>query len=51
MFRIKRHRRSLLAGVLMALCVVLAFATGGKAWAAYREKSSPGHRETCGEGW
>jgi len=48
---LKRARRSPLAAVLMVVCVVLALATGGKAWAAYREKGSPGHQETCGEGW
>jgi hypothetical protein len=48
---LKRGRRSLLTAVLMVICVATAFAAGGKAWAAYREKSRPEHQETCGEGW
>lgn len=47
---LKGGRRSLLAAVLMVLCVLMASASGGKAWAAYGEKSRPEHRETCGEG-
>lgn len=48
---LKGLRRSLPAAALMVLCLVMACAAGGKAWAAYREKSRPEHRETCGEGW
>lgn len=48
---LKRRKRSVLAAGLMALCVVMMIGTGGKAWAAYSEKSRPEHRETCGEGW
>jgi hypothetical protein len=36
--------------VLAVLCAVMMVAAGGKAWAAYREKTSPGHRSHCGEG-
>jgi uncharacterized BrkB/YihY/UPF0761 family membrane protein len=48
---LKGARRNLLAATLMVLCVVVVFAAGRKAWAAYSEKSKPDHRETCGEGW
>lgn len=44
-------RRSLSAAVLMVLCTVMVFASGRKAWAAYREIIRPEHQETCGEGW
>ena len=43
--------RSLLAAVLLVLCLMVVSAAGGKAWAAYSEKSRPEHQETCGEGW
>ena len=48
---LKGARRNLLAATLMVLCVVVVFAAGRKAWAAYSEKSKTEHRETCGEGW
>lgn len=37
--------------VLSVLCAVMLVAVAGKAFAAYREKSSPKHRSHCGEGW
>jgi hypothetical protein len=49
--RLKRGRRGLLSIALMALCLVMAAAAGGKARAAYGEKSRPEHREICGNGW
>lgn len=49
--RLKGVRRSLLAAVIMILCIITVFVAGGKAWAAYREQSRPEHQETCGEGW
>ena len=48
---LKGARRNLLAATLMVLCVVVVFAAGRKAWAAYSEKIRPEHQETCGEGW
>lgn len=48
---LKGGGRSLPAGALMILCVVLMLASGGKSWAAYSEKRRPEHRESCGEGW
>jgi hypothetical protein len=48
---LKGQRRSVLAAVMLILCVVIEMASGRKAWAAYREKSRPEHQETCGEGW
>lgn len=48
---LKSVKRSLSAAVLMVLCVVMVFAAGKKAWAAYSEKSRPEHQETCGKGW
>jgi hypothetical protein len=47
----KSVRQSPLAVALMVLCVVMVFAAGRKAWAAYSEKSRPKYQETCGEGW
>lgn len=44
-------RRSLLTVVLLLVCVLMSFATGRKAWAAYREKNRSQHQLTCGEGW
>lgn len=49
--RLMGGRRSLLSVALMALCLVMVAAAGGKAWAAYGEKSRPAHRESCGNGW
>jgi glucan phosphoethanolaminetransferase (alkaline phosphatase superfamily) len=48
---LKGVRRSLSAAVLLVLCALMMIASGAKAWAAYREKSRPEHRETCGTGW
>ena len=48
---LKGVRRSLSAAALLVLCLVMVFAAGRKAWAAYSEKSRPEHQETCGEGW
>jgi glucan phosphoethanolaminetransferase (alkaline phosphatase superfamily) len=48
---LKSMKRSLPAAVLMVLCVVMVFAAGRKAWAAYSEKSRPEHQQTCGKGW
>lgn len=48
---LRRAGRRLPAAALMVLCLGMALASGGKAWAAYREKSRPEHRETCGAGW
>lgn len=48
---IRGARRSLPAAAALALCLLMAAAAGGKAWAAYREKNGPSYRETCGEGW
>lgn len=47
---LKGGKRSLPAG-LMLLCLVMVFAAGKKAWAAYSEKSRPEHQQTCGKGW
>jgi uncharacterized membrane protein YhaH (DUF805 family) len=44
-------RQRLLTALLLVLCVVMVFAAGRKAWAAYSERSRPEHQETCGEGW
>ena len=44
-------RQSLLTAVLMVLCTAMALVAGRKAWAAYSEKVSPEHQETCGTGW
>jgi hypothetical protein len=48
---LKGQRRSVLTAGLLILCVVMTIAAGGKAWVAYREKSKPEHRSSCGEGW
>ena len=48
---LKSMRQGLLTAVLLGLCLVMMFAAGRKAWAAYSDKSRPEHRETCGEGW
>jgi uncharacterized membrane protein len=48
---LKNAGRNLMAAVLMLLCLVMVLAAGGKAWAAYSEKSKPEHQESCGEGW
>ena len=48
---LKAVGRSLLAAVLLILCLVIVIAAGRKAWSAYREKIRPEHQETCGEGW
>jgi hypothetical protein len=45
---VKRSRR---AAVLLVLCAVMVYATGGKARAAYSAKNRPEHQETCGKGW
>ena len=48
---LKGRGRGALASLLAVLCAAMAVAAGGKALAAYREKSRPVHRRTCGEGW
>jgi hypothetical protein len=48
---LNKQRRSVLAAGLLVLCLLMLIVSGGKAYAAYREKSRPEHRETCGEGW
>jgi hypothetical protein len=42
--------RSLSAALLLVLCLGMAFATGRKALAAYREQLRPEYQQTCGEG-
>lgn len=48
---LKGGRRSLPTVALLALCLVMVLAAGGKARAAYGEKSRFEHRESCGNGW
>jgi hypothetical protein len=48
---LKGVKRSLPAAALLVLCAVMVYAAGGKARAAYSEKSRPEHQETCGKGW
>jgi heme/copper-type cytochrome/quinol oxidase subunit 2 len=48
---LKGVRRSLSAAVLLVLCAVMVYATGGKARAAYSEMNRSEHQETCGKGW
>lgn len=48
---LRSAKRSRSAALLLALCVAMLVAAGGKARAAYAEKTRPEHRETCGEGW
>ena len=48
---LKKQKQSVLAAVLMVLCLVMASVAGGKAWAAYGEKIRPEHLESCGEDW
>jgi hypothetical protein len=36
--------------VLVFLCAVMMVAAGGKAWAAYRETTTPQHQSRCVEG-
>lgn len=48
---LKGVKRRLPTAGLLVLCVVMVFAAGRKAWAAYNEKSRPGYQETCGKGW
>jgi glucan phosphoethanolaminetransferase (alkaline phosphatase superfamily) len=48
---LKGAKQSLSAAVLMVLCVVMVFASGKKAWAAYSETIRPEHQQTCGKGW
>lgn len=43
--------RSLRAALLMVLCLGMALASGGKAWAAYREQLRPEYQQTCSGGW
>ena len=47
---LKGQRRSMLAAVLMVLCLVMVTVAGGKAWTAYGEKASQSSGDLRG-GW